>query len=125
MLTPVIKNKNSNKSMEIFSLSGWPLVIYSEILDFSKSQCDAKIIKSVQKFNKRPYYSHIAISPTKNHDRIEWFVEKAVEIGIDEISFINCERTIRKKMRMDRLEKIAKTAMKQTIKAYMPKWNFL
>ncbi len=110
---------------KIHVVDGFGNYFIAEILDFSKSQCNAKIIKSVPKFNKRPYYSHIAISPTKNHDRIEWFVEKAVEIGIDEISFINCERTIRKKMRMDRLEKIAKTAMKQTIKAYMPKINHM
>ena len=95
----------------------------AKIINFNKIECVAKIVEKKVDFNKRTYYSHIVISPTKNHERLEWFVEKAVEIGIDEISLIKCERTMRKKVRMDRLEKIAKTAMKQTIKSSLPKIN--
>ena len=65
----------------------------------------------------------MAISPTKNHDRINWFTEKAVEIGVNEISFIKCERTLRKKIRIDKLNRIAITAMKQSLKTYLPKIN--
>lgn len=56
---------------------------------------------------------HIAIAPTKNHDRMEWFVEKATEIGVTEISFLNCEHSERKKINIDRLKKKAISAMKQ------------
>ena len=72
---------------------------------------------------KKNNHIHIAISPVKNHDRIEWFIEKSIEIGVDEISFISCERTLRRKIRIDRLKKIAVTAMKQSLKSVLPKIN--
>lgn len=68
-----------------------------------------------------PAYSiHIAISPTKNADRIEWFVEKAVEIGITEITLVDCDHTERRHQKTDRLEKVANSAMKQSLKAWLP-----
>lgn len=72
---------------------------------------------------KRNHYTHIAIAPTKNADRIEWFVEKAVEIGIDEISFMLCQTSERKTINLDRVEKIAISAMKQSQQAWLPKLN--
>lgn len=71
----------------------------------------------VEKF---PYHLHIGIAPTKNIDRFEWFVEKAVEIGIDEISPIYTINSERRNLRIDRLEKIAISAMKQSLKAFLP-----
>jgi len=82
--------------------------------------CYIEIKNKIKVFDNRKYYIHIAISPLKNQDRLEWFIEKSVEIGVDEISFINCTRTLRKKIRMERITKIAKSAMKQTIKATLP-----
>lgn len=70
-------------------------------------------------------YRHVAIAPTKNLDRMEWFVEKAVEIGVDEISFILCHHSERRILKTDRLIKKAISAMKQSMKAYMPKINEL
>ncbi len=66
---------------------------------------------------------HIAISPTKNPERIEWFVEKAVELGVDEISFVHCKTTERPFIKIERLEKVAISAMKQSLKATLPKVN--
>ena len=63
---------------------------------------------------KKPFYTHIAIAPTKNIDRIEWFVEKCCELGIDEISFLLCKHSERKVLKMDRLEKKAISALKQS-----------
>ena len=63
------------------------------------------------------------MSPLKNHRRIEWFIEKSVEIGIDEISFIECSRTIRKKININRLNRTAISAMKQSLSAKIPKIN--
>lgn len=62
----------------------------------------------------------VAIAPTKNADRMEWFVEKAVEMGIDRIVLLECEHSERRRMRTDRLEKIMVSAMKQSLKAVMP-----
>lgn len=66
---------------------------------------------------------HIAIAPTKNQDRIEWFVEKAVEIGIDQISFLQCDNSERKLLKLDRVVKKAISAMKQSIKATLPQFS--
>lgn len=66
---------------------------------------------------------HLAIAPTKNIDRIEWLVEKAVEVGVSEISFLRCQRSERKEVRLDRLERIAISAMKQSGKTWLPKLN--
>jgi len=69
---------------------------------------------------KKDFFIHIAISPTKNAERIEWFVEKAVEFGVDKISFAECKNTERPYLKQDRLEKIAISAMKQSLKASVP-----
>ena len=62
----------------------------------------------------------LAVAPTKNIDRIEWLIEKAVEIGVDEIVLLNCARSERKKVNEDRLDKIVVSAMKQSLKAEKP-----
>lgn len=66
---------------------------------------------------------HIAIAPTKNMDRIEWFLEKTTEIGITEITFLVCSNSERKQIKMERLEKIIVSAMKQSKRRYLPKIN--
>lgn len=63
---------------------------------------------------------HIAIAPTKNMDRIEWFVEKATEIGLDAVTFLNCRFSERKVVKTDRVERIAVSAMKQSLKYRKP-----
>jgi 16S rRNA (uracil1498-N3)-methyltransferase len=68
----------------------------------------------------RHYQIHVAVSPTKNADRIEWFVEKAVEIGIDHITLMECDHTERSFIKPERLIKVAISAMKQSLKARLP-----
>lgn len=68
---------------------------------------------------------HLAIAPTKMIDRIEWMVEKATEVGFDEISFLDCQFSERHTLRIDRIEKIVVSAMKQSHKAWMPRINAL
>ena len=68
-----------------------------------------------------PFYVHIAVAPTKNMDRMEWFVEKATEIGIDAISCLNCRFSERREIKSVRLEKILVSAMKQSQKATLPR----
>lgn len=88
-----------------------------------------KILLSIeskeQKASTRDYKLHLAIAPTKNIDRIEWFVEKAVEIGIDEISFLQCKNSERKILKIDRIQKIVESAVKQSLQFYIPKVNDL
>jgi 16S rRNA (uracil1498-N3)-methyltransferase len=83
------------------------------------------IIKEQQNYGARNFHLHLALAPTKNTDRFEYFLEKAVEIGVDEITPITCEHSERFKLRMDRLERIVISAMKQSYKAFKPKLNAL
>ncbi|MES2797642.1 MAG: 16S rRNA (uracil(1498)-N(3))-methyltransferase [Bacteroidota bacterium] len=89
--------------------------------NFANLKLDLQSI--VNEYNQPNYYIHIAIAPTKNNDRIEWFLEKTVEMGIDEITFIQTQKSERKELKLNRLEKIAVAAMKQSKKAYLPKIN--
>ncbi|MCK5469194.1 MAG: 16S rRNA (uracil(1498)-N(3))-methyltransferase [Cyclobacteriaceae bacterium] len=91
----------------------------AELADLNSKKCFFKILssKSVKKNN---YSIHIAIAPTKNSDRIEWFIEKAVEIGVDKISLIQTSYSERKTINLDRIKKKAISAMKQSVRAFLP-----
>ncbi len=91
-------------------------------LDHPK-RCEVKIITKKKGVGKRSYQLHLAIAPTKNMDRLEWFAEKATEIGIDELSLLNCQHSERVVVKNERLEKVLISAMKQSVKAYLPKLN--
>ncbi len=86
-------------------------------------KCEIKIVEETQNYGLRDYYIHLIIAPTKNLDRIEWMVEKCVEIGINEISFIQTRYSERKEVKTNRIERIAIGAMKQSLKAFLPKIN--
>lgn len=95
----------------------------AEILDAHPKHTRLVVIEYSKEFSKRNHYLHIAVAPTKNIDRFEWFLEKATEIGIDEITPIICERSERKEVKTERLNKIITSAVKQSLKAYHPKLN--
>ena len=78
------------------------------------------IISVDEDYGCPPYYIHIAIAPTKSHDRVELFVEKAIEIGVQEISFILTEHSERNNIKLNRINKCSISAMKQSLKAYLP-----
>ena len=86
-------------------------------------QCLLKLTGIRKDFEKRNYHLHIALAPTKNIDRFEWFVEKCTEIGIDEITPIICEHSERKILKIDRIQRVIVAAVKQSIKAYIPTFN--
>ena len=96
----------------------------AKITDPNPKKCKVEVINTINEYNKRNHYLHIAIAPTKNIDRFEWFLEKATEIGIDEITPIICEHSERKVVKADRLDKIIVSAIKQSIKAYKPTFSF-
>lgn len=95
----------------------------AEITDAHPKRTILKINSVITGYGKRNHYLHIAIAPTKNMERLEWFLEKATEIGIDEISLIICQRSERKEAKVERLDKIITSAIKQSLKAYHPVLN--
>jgi 16S rRNA (uracil1498-N3)-methyltransferase len=95
------------------------------IIDDNPKKCLLEIKIRNLKSEIRNYRLHIIVAPTKNFDRIEWFIEKAVEVGIDEISFVECENSERAKINMERCGKIAISAMKQSKQWWLPRLNGL
>ena len=99
-------------------------VLFKALIEFAnEKKCHVHIIDFTEKPKPWNYYLHIAIAPTKNNDRIEWFLEKATEIGIDEITPIICSNSERRVVKLERFEKIIQSAMKQSIKFTLPKLN--
>jgi len=95
----------------------------AEITTISKNNVQLCIKNKKTEYGKRNHHLHVAIAPTKNIDRLEWFLEKATEIGIDEITPIICDRSERKIVKLERLEKVITSAVKQSLTAYHPKLN--
>jgi len=100
--------------------NGKGLLFYGKIIDSSEKLCSAVIIKTKNKLKEHPYNLHIAIAPTKNIERFEWFLEKATEIGIDKITPLLCEHSERKIIKPERLEKIIVAASKQSLHFNFP-----
>lgn len=94
----------------------------AEIIRANPKGCLVKII-SEEVQPPLPYQLHLAVAPTKLNDRYEWFLEKATEIGISEITPIICDHSERKAIKPERYEKILQSAMKQSLKAYLPILN--
>jgi 16S rRNA (uracil1498-N3)-methyltransferase len=112
----VLRKKNGDV---IHLTDGKGFFYEASIIKADPVQCDFKIINQTQQSEKN-FSIHIAIAPTKNADRMEWFVEKAVELGVDKITLIECAHSERIYLKPDRLKKIACSAMKQSLKAMLP-----
>ena len=108
----------------IMVLDGKGSLYESELIEIKKKTATAKVLKKSIVKKNRSYYLHVAIAPTKNNDRIEFFLEKAIELGVDEISFINTERTEKKNLKAERMQKILLSACKQSKCYHFPKLNF-
>ena len=91
-----------------------------EITDANRKACRIQIVSQQPDEYPMPYELHIGIAPTKSMDRFEFFVEKATEIGVSSITPIICDRSERRNIRQDRLEKVAIAAIKQSEKAFLP-----
>jgi 16S rRNA (uracil1498-N3)-methyltransferase len=104
----------------IFITDGKGFFYDALIQNASEKQCTFEIVKTTPAI-ARSYSIHVAISPTKNNERIEWFVEKAVELGIDRISLVECDHTERAYLKGERLRKVAISAMKQSLRASLPR----
>ena len=95
----------------------------AEILEAHPKRTQVNIISEQQEYGRRPFRLHLAVAPTKNIDRFEWFVEKATEIGFDELTPLCCRYSERKVIKPERIEKILVSAAKQSLKAYVPRLN--
>ncbi len=115
-----VLRKKEGDTIEITNGSGF--LFTSEITFGNEKKCEVNVIKE-QFFEPAPYSLHLAVAPTKLNDRYEWFLEKATEIGISEITPIICEHSERTNFKADRFEKIIQTAMKQSLQFYLPKLN--
>ena len=95
--------------------------LYRGILENAAPKgASARVVSSEPGFGGHPYHLTMAVCPTKNIDRFEWFVEKATEIGVDSISLLDCHNSERRVVKTERLGKILVAAMKQSHKARLP-----
>lgn len=105
---------------DIFLIDGKG-TFYEAVVTLANSKhCLYEITQTLVQNKTWKGHIHLAIAPTKDISRIEWLVEKATEIGFDEISFLNCQFSERKNLRIDRIERIVISAMKQSRKAWKP-----
>lgn len=110
---------------EIYLTDGKGTLAKGVVTEIHNKSIQLELSEIQENFEQRPYFLHIAIAPTKNIDRIEYFLEKATEIGIDEISFLKSFHSERKNINLERCQKIVNAAVKQSLKAYVPKLNDL
>src|SRR6476661_7357102 len=101
--TRVLRLKKQDRVNLVDGKGGFYL---AEIIDDHPKRTALIVVEKQENYQRRNHYLHIAIAPTKNIDRFEWFLEKATEIGIDEISPIICERSERKDVKIERSEKV-------------------
>ena len=106
----------------LFVTNGLGFLFKTEIVLASDSKCTVQMV-SFEKAAAAPFQLHLVVAPTKMNDRYEWFLEKATEIGIQEITPIICDRSERKVINIERFEKIILSAMKQSNELYLPKLN--
>ncbi|SCY12485.1 16S rRNA (uracil(1498)-N(3))-methyltransferase [Flavobacterium caeni] len=116
-IVKVLRKKNGDN---LFVTNGLGYLFKTEITLASDSKCTVAIV-SFQRQEPLPYQLHLAVTPTKMNDRYEWFLEKATEIGITAITPIICDHSERTQLKLDRMEKILQSAMKQSLHCYLPK----
>ena len=91
-----------------------------EITDANPKRCAVRVVSTEHEFERMPYRLIMAVAPTKNIERFEWFAEKATEVGVSEIIPIECSRSERRIIKREREEKVITAAVKQSLKAYHP-----
>ncbi|MEA1787409.1 16S rRNA (uracil(1498)-N(3))-methyltransferase [Arenibacter sp. GZD96] len=106
----------------IYITNGNGYLFTTKILEADAKKCRVGIVSALQS-ERKPYRLHMAVAPTKMNDRFEWFLEKATEIGVTEITPLICENSERKTVKPERLEKVVQAAMKQSLQTYLPRIN--
>lgn len=119
-ITRVLRKKVSE---EVFVFDGKGNLFDGRISAIGKKEVTVHLVRWMETTDSERPKLHIAIAPSKNIDRFEWFLEKATEIGVDEITPLLCKHSERKELRTDRLEKVLVAACKQSLKYRLPKLN--
>ena len=115
----IVKVLRKSDGDKLFVTNGMGDLFTTEVILASENKCQVKII-SVEHFQRRKQYLHLVVAPTKMNDRYEWFLEKATEIGVDEITPVFCDHSERKSIKLDRFIKIVQSASKQSLQYYTP-----
>lgn len=105
---------------EIMLMDGAGAFYKAEIVNVQAKKCFYQILQREEQPKEWGGWLHLAMAPTKNMDRIEWFAEKATEIGFDELTFLNCKNSERKVVKNERIDKIIVSAVKQSRKSWKP-----
>jgi 16S rRNA (uracil1498-N3)-methyltransferase len=132
-LTYTLSEEESKHAVRVLRLgAGAPVLLVdgrgtlasTTVEDANPKRCTLRLT-SHELVAPRATYTHVAVAPTKNLDRMEWLVEKAVEVGVERLSFLRCARSERRDLKLERLEKIAVSALKQSGQAYLPQLDEL
>ncbi|MBA2407044.1 MAG: 16S rRNA (uracil(1498)-N(3))-methyltransferase [Chitinophagales bacterium] len=118
-----MKVMRHNIGDELLVTDGQGKLFHTKIISDDKTESAVEILKTLKEEIEPSPSIHIAIAPTKNNDRFEWFLEKATEIGVSEITPIICTRSERNQVKQQRLNKILISAMKQSMRLWLPKLN--
>ena len=108
---------------ELFLTDGRGTMHRCKIVNDNAKHCEVEIVESTPEYEKLPYNLHMAVAPTKNIDRFEWFLEKATEVGVSEFTPLECDHSERRQIKPEREEKVITSAVKQSLKAYHPVLN--
>lgn len=108
---------------EVMLTDGEGCFYRAEITTATNKRCLVRVLETQPQAPLWSGHLHIAMAPTKNMDRTEWFAEKATEIGFDELTFLNCRFSERRVIKTERIAKILVSAMKQSLKARLPRLN--
>jgi 16S rRNA (uracil1498-N3)-methyltransferase len=112
-----------NEGSEITLTDGKGILYQAIITRVHPKHCEVTLVGRRRQEPLWPFFLHIAVAPAKHMDRMEWFAEKATEIGIDAITCLNCRHSERREIKTARLEKILVSAMKQSQKAVLPQFT--
>ena len=118
----IVKVLRKTEGSILHVTNGLGNLFITKIVLASEKKCTVTIIE-IQTHNPTDFYIHLAVAPTKMNDRFEWFLEKATEMGIHEITPIICDRSERKVVNNERFDKIIQSAMKQSLQFFIPKLN--
>ena len=110
---------------EVWLMDGQGTFYRAEITAASNHRCAYRIVETLPQQRAWLGHLHLAMAPTKLNDRTEWLVEKATEVGLDELSFLDCQFSERRTLKTERIEKIVVAAMKQSRKAWKPQVNVM
>ncbi|WP_405198673.1 16S rRNA (uracil(1498)-N(3))-methyltransferase [Christiangramia sp. LLG6405-1] len=118
----IVKVLRKTEGDELSITNGNGMLFKAQIIQADVKQCIASI-SSFESQPAPPYYLHMIVAPTKMNDRYEWFLEKAMEIGVHEITPVICDHSERKTVKLERYQRVLLSAMKQSLHMHFPKLN--